>query len=164
VNQDFLDGVLQGVVIALITAALIWYFTQKNPTHAKNGIKGPSATAPNHARNYMPLAEGLTAAPGTPVGNNCCNIGFISSNCAIPLASDYLSCDAGYVPAITDINLGVSTKTPCCGGVIHRAEVSTTFPLGTRSRLSTLPKKIRVRQQITCNPNVDATVPSAEVI
>lgn len=163
--DGFFESVFQGVVVALVATAIIWYFTQRHETNKRNGVAGPSTAAPYHARNYMPLVGNATiAAKGTPVGNNCCNIGFVGANCAIPIATDYLDCSPDYVPATSCANLGVPTPTPCCGGVIHRAEVSTTFPFGTRSRLSTTPLRIKLQQQITCNPNVDATISCAEVI
>jgi hypothetical protein len=155
------EKILQGVTIGVVGGLIVYWLTSVH--HADKS--GRSAAAHDYKPTYGDIRS-IRNGIGTDACCNCCGLG-APENVAIPLASDYLCCAPPHAAAISDWNIGVSLQLSCQGfdldAIVHRNETATSFPHGLGGPDST-PKPIRLRQPISCNPNVPVTIECTEVI
>jgi hypothetical protein len=151
-DEKFTSSVLQGLTIALIVAAIMWYMQTKFAERNLRGVTGPSTQRPTYHASYMPLlGSNVYTVRGTPVYTRGCSLEctFAPAVNRIPLSTDYLCCVPSYVPAVSEINLASNPPQICGDGLVYRAENGTSFPIDGSGIVST-PQPIKINGNFPC--------------
>jgi hypothetical protein len=151
------------VIILAFVGAMLFTWVKLRNARMPEGEQGnyPSTTAPV-ARDSLMLSVGFVHSVDAQSFDNLVPQPMESYNEAIPLASDYLQCDAGHAPAIAQINLGSCDPEINCWQRGTCAAQSDN-PIGVEGP-DVMPAPIKIPQQVSCNPNIPTYVPEAGVI
>jgi hypothetical protein len=155
------EKILQGVTIGIVAGLAVYWLTSKHSADSAGQNTSPG--------DYKPLLGDVrTIRFGSGTCACCqCNGLPVPENTSVPLASDYLDCSPQYAPSTSKWNLGISLQLSCEGIDLHsgitRRETATSFPYGGRP-VNTLPRPVRLTQQVNCSPDVPLPVCCTEIV
>lgn len=124
---------------------------------------GDGTTAPvDH--DSLTLSIGfIHAVDAEPRRNELIRAPLETSNCAIPLAADYLYCAPEYVPAISPNNTDCYDFGNDVDWGIRVAAAQSEQPIGVGGP-DVQPNCLLIPERVSCNPDIPGSVPGTEVV
>lgn len=156
---------LQWTTVLFIIILLYIFFRFKQPKSNVNGAKGPANFSNNGT--CMTLTGCVQSVRGA---RTVCQENAFSSNmplqvstCAIPCGSCYACSKIGYVPGVSDVNLGkpIFPKPNCYVRKTRGAGTNVGFEVAW---YCTEPCIDPVEGHLSCNPCIPACFPGTEVV